>query len=102
VDRPFAWPRTGDVKTLRIGYVEDLFDADYTKMAEKDEEKPGLEEWKALDRKTLDTLRGLGFRLVPVRLPSSIPTGALAAILSAEAATAFDELTRTGKDATLV
>jgi len=101
-DRPFAWPGTRDPKALRIGYVEDLFDADYTKMAEKDEEKPGLEEWKALDKKTLDTLRGLGFRLVPVKLPSSIPVSALAAILSAEAATAFDELTRTGKDAALV
>jgi Asp-tRNA(Asn)/Glu-tRNA(Gln) amidotransferase A subunit family amidase len=102
VDRPYAWPPGRDARTLRIGYVEDLFDADYTKMAEKDEEKPGLEEWKAFDRKTLDTLRDLGFRLVPVQLPSSIPVGALAAILSAEAAAAFDDLTRTGKDATLV
>lgn len=102
VDRPFAWPSTRDPKTLRIGYVEDLFDADYTKMAEKDEEKPGLQEWKAFDRKTLDTLRGMGFALQPVKLPSSVPVSALAAILSAEAAAAFDELTRTGKDATLV
>jgi Asp-tRNA(Asn)/Glu-tRNA(Gln) amidotransferase A subunit family amidase len=35
-------------------------------------------------------------------LPATIPSGALASILTAEAAAAFDDLTRSGKDATLV
>jgi Asp-tRNA(Asn)/Glu-tRNA(Gln) amidotransferase A subunit family amidase len=102
VDRPFSWPADRAIESLRIGYVEDLFDADYTQWAEKEEEKPGLREWNALDRKTLDALRGMGLKLVSVKLPSLVPVGALGTILTAEAAAAFDELTRSGKDAALV
>src|SRR5439155_18286636 len=44
-------------------------------------------------------LKALGVELVPIELPDEIPAGDLLVILTAEAATAFDELTRTGKDA---
>ena len=50
---------------------------------------------------TLDTLRSLGARLRPVRLPD-LPAGPLQLILQAEAAAAFDELTRNHQDETLV
>jgi Asp-tRNA(Asn)/Glu-tRNA(Gln) amidotransferase A subunit family amidase len=102
VDRAFEWPPTRELRKLRIGFLEDLFEGDYTKWAEKEEEKPGLVEWKALDRKTLQVLRDLGLQLVPVKLPDSLPVGSLATILTAEAAAAFDELTRSGRDAQLV
>lgn len=47
-------------------------------------------------------LRGLGIDLVPMRLPSAVPVEALSFLLSAEAAAAFDELTRSGRDDLLV
>ena len=102
VDRPFTWRPRRDLRTLRIGVAESLFDEDYTKWADKDEEKPGLKEWKEIDRATLATLEELGLELKPVKFPDSIPVAALSFILSAEAATAFDELTRSGRDAQLV
>ena len=40
------------------------------------------------------TLRELGVQLVPIRLPDKYPIGALTIILNTEAASVFDELTR--------
>ncbi len=102
VSRPFTWPPRRDTRTLRVGVVESLFEEDYTKGAEKEEEKPGLREWQVNDRKALETLEALGFELVPMKLPERYPIGALGHVLSAEAATAFDELTRSGRDRALV
>jgi Asp-tRNA(Asn)/Glu-tRNA(Gln) amidotransferase A subunit family amidase len=99
---PFSWPPSRDVKSIRVGYVKSLFDADYTTMADKDEDKRRYEEWKAFDAKTLDTLRGLGFDLKPIELPISVPVNPLAEILTAEAACAFDALLRDGRVETMV
>lgn len=97
VDRPFKWPLRRDVRSLKVGYAEALFEEDRTKKAEKEEEKPGLLEWQENDRRTLEVLRSLGVKLVPIKLPDRYPIGALSLILTAEAATAFDELTRSGR-----
>lgn len=48
----------------------------------------------------LDELRALGVELVPIELPD-FPVRDLLVILEAEAAAAFDELTRDGRDAEL-
>jgi Asp-tRNA(Asn)/Glu-tRNA(Gln) amidotransferase A subunit family amidase len=48
-----------------------------------------------------DELKAMGAELVPVKLPV-YPVGAMMITLSAEAATAFDELTRSGRDDELV
>ena len=76
VDRPFAWPPAREVESLRVGYVENG--------------KP-LEE-----RPEIAVLRGLGVKLVPIKLPSRYPTGALTTILNAETAAAFDDITLAG------
>jgi Asp-tRNA(Asn)/Glu-tRNA(Gln) amidotransferase A subunit family amidase len=102
VDRPFDWPRPGDVRSLRVGYTEALFDDDYTKWAEEEDEKTYMREWAEIDRRTLETLRGIGVKLVPIRLPENLPVPALDVILSAEAACLFDELTRSGRDDLMV
>jgi Asp-tRNA(Asn)/Glu-tRNA(Gln) amidotransferase A subunit family amidase len=99
---PFSWPPSRDVKSLRVGYVKALFDEDYTKLADKDEDKRRYEEWKAFDAKTLDTLRGIGFDLKPIELAISVPVNPLSAILTAEAACAFDVLLRDGRVETMV
>jgi Asp-tRNA(Asn)/Glu-tRNA(Gln) amidotransferase A subunit family amidase len=97
-DASFDWPPAADPRKLRVGFVEALFAEDYTKWAEKEEEKPALREWAEIDRRALETLRSLGVELAPIGLPKSLPTAELGVILTAEAAAAFDELTRSGRD----
>ena len=100
--RPFAWPARRDPKTIRVGFVASLFDFDYTKWGEDDDERRQLAEWKEFDQRSLKTLRTLGYELVPVELPDAYPVNPLQVILTAEAATAFDDLTRSGRDGELV
>ncbi len=76
VDRPFVWPCRRDLRSLRVGYVE-------TRVP-------------VANRPELAVLRDLGVRLVPIKMPDRQPLGALRLILSVEAATAFDDLTRQG------
>ena len=99
VDRPFRWPLGRDPRALRVGYVETAFADDRTKGVEKEEDRARAREWAEFDRRTLAELREMGFRLAPVKLPADLPLGALRFILQAEAAAAFDELTRSGRDA---
>jgi len=87
VDLPFNFDYRIDLKDVRIGYLKELFDEEY----------PSREA----DLESLDKLRRLGADLVPVTLPD-YPVDALALILSAEAAAAFDELTRSGGDDEMV
>lgn len=90
VDAPFSWDATLDVKDMRVGYVKAAF-----------EEKRSDTEWQANDKATLDVLRGLGLKLIPVELPD-YPIDAMGIILNVEAAAAFDELTRNNADDQLV
>jgi Asp-tRNA(Asn)/Glu-tRNA(Gln) amidotransferase A subunit family amidase len=76
VDRPFTWPPRRDLRGLKVGYVEGRGSVN--------------------DRAELRVLRDLGVRLLPVKLPSKYPLGALTLILDTEASAVFDELTRQG------
>jgi Asp-tRNA(Asn)/Glu-tRNA(Gln) amidotransferase A subunit family amidase len=76
-----------DLKKLKVGYIKSLFDATY----------PNKEN----DQKVLAVIKSLGVELVDVELPSSVPVGAVRLMLTAEAAAAFDELTRSNKDSLL-
>lgn len=87
VAAPFRYAPLSTLKGTKIGYLKKAFD----------EDRPT----KASDQATLETLRKLGAELVPFELPD-IPVGRMNLILSAEAAAAFDELTRSGKDDQLV
>ncbi len=102
VDQPFLWPHPRDPRELKVGFVAAAFEEDRTKKAQKEEDKRRLREWQEFDLRTLEVLRRVGFKLVPVKLPEQPPAGPLSVILNAEAATAFDELTRSGRDALLV
>jgi Asp-tRNA(Asn)/Glu-tRNA(Gln) amidotransferase A subunit family amidase len=94
----FNWDATLSPKKLRIGYVKSAFDLPM--MDPKDEKRTqhGSKKW---DDAALDVLRGLGVNLIPVELPD-IPYDPMRIILTAEAAAAFDELTRSNRDAELV
>lgn len=107
VDRPFRWPMERDPRTLKVGYVPELFEEDRTTWVEGDDEealkeKARYAEWMDIDRQSLKDLEKFGFHLNPVKLTSEYPIDALQIILTAEAATAFDELTRGGQDDLLV
>lgn len=75
VDQPFDWPSPVDLRSLRVGYLDDP-------------------ETPVEERLELVVLRGLGAELVPIELPGDLPTGAVAMMLGTEAAAVFDELTR--------
>jgi Asp-tRNA(Asn)/Glu-tRNA(Gln) amidotransferase A subunit family amidase len=100
VDRPFLWPR--DFKSLRIGYVQTLFDEDRSANIQRPEQKALMQESQEFDRRAIEVLKGLGIKLIPIKLPDKYPVSALRTILNAEAGAAFDELPRTGKDDTMV
>lgn len=86
---PFGWDASRDVRSLRVGFLRSAF--------EQDPAPEDPEAW-VHDQATLEAVRALGVELVPVELPD-LPIDALSFILHAEAAAAFDELSRgTGDD----
>ena len=98
VSRPFHWPSARDAKNLKVGYIPELFEEDRAAKTEKEDRKAAAREWQQADRQTLQTLKEMGIKLIPIKLPDRYPVEALSFILEAEAGTAFDELTRSGRD----
>jgi len=98
VSRPFAWPPGRALRELRVGVPGKLFELPAT---DPDDQNPAAqargEQQRGLDAAALEVLRSLGVKLVPFELPDDIPVPPLAAILTAEAATAFDGLVRSGR-----
>jgi Asp-tRNA(Asn)/Glu-tRNA(Gln) amidotransferase A subunit family amidase len=81
IEAPYRYDAGFDPRTLKVGYLKSAFERDYP--------------FKKQDSLTLETLRALGITLIPIELPA-LPR--LGAILSAEAAAAFDELTLSDRD----
>ncbi len=84
---PFNYDHEVNLKNLKIGYLKSDFDKKYA--------------FHKNDSLTLETLESLGANFIPIELPD-IPVENISFILSAEAAAAFDELTRSNKDDLLV
>jgi Asp-tRNA(Asn)/Glu-tRNA(Gln) amidotransferase A subunit family amidase len=111
----FLWNAALDWKQLRVGYFKTLFED------QSPSEKPPealtqeeLKDWEArkpdrdaararrdydrqYDLDALATLRKIGVDLRAVEMPD-LPLDAIALLLNAEAAAAFDDLTLTGRD----
>ena len=94
----YSWDARVSPKTLRIGYVKSAFDLPVT---DPKDEKRTLHGTKVFDDRALEVLRGMGVNLIPVDLPD-LQYDAMRIILTAEAAAAFDDLTRSNRDAELV
>jgi Asp-tRNA(Asn)/Glu-tRNA(Gln) amidotransferase A subunit family amidase len=98
VPADFHWNANLSPKQLRIGYVKTAFD---TPITDPNDPKRTLHGSKKFDDAALEVFRRLGINLIPVALPD-VPYDAMRLILSAEAAAAFDELTRSDRDKLLV
>ena len=86
-DANFTYAPQAKLQGMRVGYVKAMFE----------EDNPN----RARDNAVLEQLRALGAELVPIELPK-LPVMPLASILTAEAAAAFDDLTRSNRDDLLV
>lgn len=77
-----------DIRKLKVAYVKPFFNQDYRA--------------KQNDSIFLEKIREMGITPEAVEFPDDIPVDALLVILDAEAAAAFDELTRSNRDDELV
>lgn len=84
---PFNYDYNVNLKALRIGYYKSAFDS--------------LRPNKAIDDSVLTVLRALGVELIPIELPH-LSIHALRLILTAESSAAFEHISRTGQDDSLV
>ncbi|MFV2072151.1 MAG: amidase [Thermoanaerobaculales bacterium] len=101
-DQPFVWDADLDIRSLRVGFLQSVFETE-PELGEDatEEDRAAAREWREIDLRALDVLRSLGVELVPIELPD-LPVSSLSFILSAEAGAAFDDLTRSGRDDLLV
>jgi len=83
-DVPFNWEPGQTLSSMRIGYIKTEFDQ------QTDPER------KTIYQQALDALKAAGANLQPIEMPK-FSVGALRIILVAEAATAFDDITRDGR-----
>jgi len=115
----FNWDAELDWRKLRVGYLRSDFERIPGAQEEEQKEEPAVSEEEkkkreeqrkrreafqvraAYDRRYSDAalakLREMGVQLAPVEMPK-FPYDAMVAMLTAEAAAAFDDLTRSGRD----
>ena len=118
-DVAFNWDANLDWRKLRVGYLKSDFEIQPPQQPEPPKQQKELsdEEKKRraqettnraegmarreydhkYDQAAIDKLQAMGVKLVPVEFPK-FPYQAMRSILVAEAAAAFDDLTRTGRD----
>ena len=98
ISADFQWDARLSPRSLRVGYLRSAFDLPLT---DPKDEKRTLHASKKFDDAALGVLRGLGVSLVPVEVPE-LNYDAMRLVLTAEAAAAFDALTRSDRDKELV
>ena len=94
-DAPFNWNPNTNISTLRIGYLKTEFDGPTT-TPQNEQQRTQAEQRRALYKTALEVLEKAGAKLTPIELPK-FSAGSLRFILSAEAAAAFDDITRDGR-----
>lgn len=94
-DAPFNWNPDTNISTLRIGYLKTEFDGPTTP-PQNEQQRTQAEQRRALYKTALEVLEKAGAKLTPIELPK-FSAASLRFILSAEAAAAFDDITRDGR-----
>lgn len=87
MEAPFNYDGTRGLQGIRIAYLKNDFERKYPN--------------KSMDSLSLVVLKKLGAELIPLELPD-LPSNDISFLLGVEAAAAFDELTRSGKDDLMV
>jgi Asp-tRNA(Asn)/Glu-tRNA(Gln) amidotransferase A subunit family amidase len=104
VDAAFNWDAEFDWRKLRVGYLKEEFDAptlpaNATEMQKRDFERRSYDA--RYGASALKALITMGVKLIPMKMPKGNHFGDITPVLEAEAAAAFDDLTRSGRDALL-
>lgn len=94
-DAPFNWNPDTNISTLRIGYIKTEFDGPAT-LPTGEQQRRAAEQRREVYKAALEALEKAGAKLQPIELPR-FSAGSLRFILSAEAAAAFDDITRDGR-----
>jgi Asp-tRNA(Asn)/Glu-tRNA(Gln) amidotransferase A subunit family amidase len=93
-DAPFNWDPQASLASLRIGYLKGEFEGSGTQPT-TEQQRQQMEQRRGVYKEALAALEKAGVKLSPIELPK-FSTPSLRYILSAEAATAFDDITRNG------
>ncbi|MGE0131252.1 MAG: amidase [Blastocatellales bacterium] len=91
-DAAFNWNPNRPLAQMRIGYVK----AEFEQSGNQGRNQTNNEARKKMYQEALDALRQSGAKLEPMELPQ-FSTQGLRIILNAEAAAAFDDITRDGR-----
>lgn len=94
-DAPFNWNADVPLSSLRVGYLKAEFEATAPANATEQQRK-GIEDRNAMYKQALADLEKAGVKMTPIELPK-FPANNIRYILTAEAATAFDDITRDGR-----
>jgi Asp-tRNA(Asn)/Glu-tRNA(Gln) amidotransferase A subunit family amidase len=94
-DAPFNWNPDTNISKLRIGYLKTEFDGTGFQ-PNNEQQRLQAEQRRTLYKTALEVLEKAGAKLTPIELPK-FSAASLRFILSAEAAAAFDDITRDGR-----
>jgi len=96
-DAPFNWNAEVPLSSLRVGYLKTEFET--TPPANPnitEQQRKFFQDRNAVYKQALADLEKAGVKMTPIELPK-FPTNNIRYILTAEAATAFDDITRDGR-----
>lgn len=107
----FNWDAQVDLHSLRVGYLKTDFEndppqlrnapppaaSDTTAQRQRELLRTHITYDRRFEKAALDKIAAMGVTMTPVQLPD-MPWQAMTSLLDVEAAAAFDELTRTGRD----
>jgi len=94
-DPHFNWAPETPLSSLRVAYLKSEFE--FTPPANAtDQQKQIAEKRNAMYKEALGALTTAGVKMTAIELPK-FPTNSIRHILTAEAATAFDDITRDGR-----
>ena len=94
-DAPFNWLADLPLNTLRVGYLKAEFENVAPPNATEQQRRLN-EQRNAMYTEALAALEKAGVKMTPIELPK-FPSNNIRYILTAEAATAFDDITRDGR-----
>lgn len=92
-DAPFDWMPDRPLGSLRIGYLQKELEAAPNNPKPTEAQRTTAAARRAMYADALEVFRKAGAKLEPIAMPD-FPTGSISFVLSAEAAAAFDDLTR--------